>query len=78
MKSFKLEPVRWATVTLAVLAAIIGANDQFDVLPVGVTPYLNYAAAVLALLLGSAARDRTTPTAAPKDDAGVRLVRASR
>lgn len=67
MKSFKFEPVRWATVTLAVLAALIGANDQFDILPVGVTPYLNYAAAVLAFLLGKLARDRTTALAAPRD-----------
>jgi hypothetical protein len=74
MRSFKFEPVRWATVTLAVLAALIGANDQFDILPVGVTPYLNYAAAVLSLLLGVAVRNRTTALAAPKDDAGVPLV----
>jgi hypothetical protein len=74
MKSFKFEPVRWASVTLAVLAAFIGANDQFDVLPVGVTPYLNYAAAVLAILLGVSVRARTTALAAPKDDAGVPLV----
>ena len=76
MKSFRFEPVRWAATTLGILAALIGANDQFDILPVGVTPYLNYAAAVLTLLLGAAVRNRVTPTAAPKDDAGVRLVPA--
>lgn len=74
MKSFKFEPVRWATTALAILGALIGANDQFDVLPVGVTPYLNYAAAVLAILLGVAVRNRTTALAAPRDDAGVPLV----
>jgi hypothetical protein len=74
MKGFRFEPVRWAAWLLAVLVAVIGANDQFDVLPVGVTPYLNYAAAVLALLLGSAVRARTTALAAPVDAAGVALV----
>lgn len=74
MKGFRFEPVRWAAWVLALLAALIGANDQFDVLPVGVTPYLNYAAAVLAVLLGSAARARTTALAAPRDASGAALV----
>jgi hypothetical protein len=77
MSGFGFEPVRWATVALAVLAAVIGVNDQFGVLPDVVTPYLNYAAAVLALLLGAAARERTTALAAPRDAAGERLVPAS-
>jgi hypothetical protein len=76
MKSFRFEPVRWATTALAILGALIGANDQFDILPVGVTPYLNYAAAVLAILLGVAVRNRVTPLAAPRDSAGVGLVPA--
>jgi hypothetical protein len=74
MRGFRFEPVRWASWLLAVLAALIGANDQFDVLPVGITPYLNYAAAVLVLLLGVSVRARTTALAAPRDAAGTALV----
>jgi hypothetical protein len=74
MKGFKFEPVRWAAWLIAVLVAVIGANDKFDVLPVGVTPYLNYAAAVLVLLLGGAVRARVTALASPHDSSGAALV----
>lgn len=73
MKGFKYEPVRWATWALAVLSALLGANESFHVLPAAVTPYLQYAAALLALLLGAAARAASTPLAAPTDAAGVPL-----
>jgi len=70
----KFEPVRWMTWTLAVLAALTGADAQFHVLPAGWTPYLLGAGAVLTVLLGAATRSSVTPLAAPRDDAGVALV----
>lgn len=73
MKGFKFEPVRWATVALAIVSALLGANESFHVLPGAVTPYLQYGAALLALLLGAAARAASTPLAAPTDAAGVPL-----
>lgn len=82
MKSFKFEPVRWAASILAVVTALIAANELVhdttgtDIVPAGLTPYLLGAEALLTLLLGGAVRARVTALAAPRDDAGVRLVRA--
>lgn len=77
MKSFRFEPVRWMSGLLAVLIAVETVNESAGLLPAAWTPYLLGAIAVLTLILGEAVRNRATPTAAPKDDAGVRLVRAS-
>jgi hypothetical protein len=77
MKSFRFEPVRWATGALALLTALIAVNEVTHVVPEAATPYLLAAETLLALLLGKAVRDRVTPTSAPRDDAGVRLVPAS-
>lgn len=80
MKGFKLEPVRWATWTLALLTAVLGANelvDQLggaDVIPSAAVPYLLFAEAALALVLGKAVRDRVTPLARPRGVTGVPLV----
>jgi len=74
MKSFKLEPVRWASWLLALLVAVETVNEAAHLLPASWTPYLLGSIAVLTLLLGGAVRNRTTPTAAPRDDAGVPLV----
>lgn len=76
MSGFKFEPVRWASWLLAALIAVETVNESADLLPGSWTPYLLGAIALLTLLLGGAVRNRVTPTAAPKDDAGVRLVRA--
>lgn len=71
MKGFRFEPVRWMTIALAALTALIGANELVhdltgnDIVPAGLTPYLLGAEALLALLLGKAVRDRVTPLAAP-------------
>lgn len=79
-KSFRFEPVRWAAGTLAIVTALIGANELVhditgtDIVPAGLTPYLLGAEALLALLLGGAVRSRVTALAAPKDSAGVPLV----
>lgn len=75
-KSFKFEPVRWMSYVLAVLIAVETVNESTGLLPATWTPYLLGAIALLTLLLGGVVRNRVTPTAAPKDDAGVRLVRA--
>jgi hypothetical protein len=83
MRSFRFEPVRWAAATLAIVTALIGANELVhdltgtDIVPAGLTPYLLGAEALLALLLGGAVRARVTPSAAPRDDAGVPLVPVS-
>ena len=76
LKSFKFEPVRWMSYVLAVLIAVETVNESAGLLPAAWTPYLLGAIALLTLLLGGAVRNRVTPTAAPKDDAGVRLIRA--
>jgi hypothetical protein len=73
-KTFKLEPVRWATWLLTLLIAVETVNEGAHLLPGSWTPYLLSAIALLTLLLGGAVRNRVTPTAAPKDDAGVPLV----
>lgn len=74
MKSFKLEPVRWATALLTLLIAVETVNEGAHLLPGSWTPYLLAAIGLLTLLLGGAVRNRVTPTAAPVDDAGVPLV----
>jgi len=80
IKGFRLEPVRWATAALAIVTALIGANELVhdltgtDIVPAGLTPYLLGAEALLALLLGKTVRDRVTPLARPRDDAEVPLV----
>lgn len=72
MKGFKFEPVRWASWLFALLTALLGANqlvDQLggaDVIPSSAVPYLLFAEAVLALLLGKVVRDRVTPLARPR------------
>lgn len=73
-KTFKLEPVRWATWLLTLLIAVETVNEGAHLLPGSWTPYLLSAIALLALLLGGVVRARVTPTAKPVDDAGVPLV----
>ena len=68
MKSFRFEPVRYATGALALLTALIAVNETVHVIPGAATPYLLAAEAVLALLLGKAVRDRVTPLAHPQDN----------
>lgn len=77
MKTFGLEPVRWASALLTLLIAVEAVNEGAHLLPDSWTPYLLAAIALLTLLLGGAVRNRVTPTAAPRDDAGVPLVRSS-
>lgn len=74
MRTLKLEPVRWASALLALLVAVETVNEAAHLLPASWTPYLLGSIAVLTLLLGGAVRNHTTPTAAPRDDAGVPLV----
>lgn len=77
MKGFKLEPVRYASWLLAGLVAVETVNESADLLPGSWTPYLIGSIGVLTLLLGGVVRGKVTPTAAPKDDAGVPLVPAT-
>jgi hypothetical protein len=83
LNGFKFEPVRWAAAVLAVVTALIGANELVHevtgaaLVPVAWTPYLLGLESVLALLLGGAVRARTTALAAPRDAAGNALVPAS-
>jgi hypothetical protein len=77
MKSFRFEPVRYASGLLAVLLAVETVNEAAGLLPDAVTPWLVGAVAVLSLLLGKTVRDRVTALAAPRDAAGNRLVPAS-
>lgn len=74
MKSFRFEPVRWASWLLTLLIAVETVNEAADLLPASWTPYLLGAIAVLTLLLGGAVRNRVTALAAPRDSAGVPLV----
>lgn len=68
MKSFRFEPVRWATGLLALLLAVEAVNEAAGLLPDAASPWLVGAIAVLSLLLGKAVRDRVTPLAAPRDN----------
>jgi hypothetical protein len=77
MKSFKFEPVRWMTVVLAILSALIASNEVIHLLPDEWVAVMGYTAMVLTLLLGGAVRARVTALAAPRDDAGVPLVPVS-
>lgn len=77
MRSFRFEPVRWGAAVLAGLVAVETVNEAADLLPHSWTPWLLGAIAVLTLLLGERVRSSTTPTAAPRDDAGNPLVLAS-
>lgn len=74
MKSWKIEPVRWASWLLALLIAVETVNESAGLLPGTWTPWLLGAIGLLTLLLGGAVRERVTPTAAPRDDAGTPLV----
>lgn len=71
---FKLKPVAWATGLLSALSILLALNDVYNVVPERWQPYLLTAVAILTAFLGKAVHNRTTPVAAPKDDAGVPLV----
>jgi hypothetical protein len=75
-RGFKFAPVAWATTVLTLLNAALAANEIFDVIPDRVMPYVLFADAALAALLGRAVYNRVTPVAAPHDDAGNPLVPA--
>lgn len=77
IKGFKFAPVAWMTTALAVVTGLITLDASVHILPVGATPWLTAAAGVLTVVLGVLAHGRVTPTAAPQDDAGNRLVPAS-
>lgn len=74
VKGLKIEPVRWMTWLLALVTALIGANELVhdltgnDMVPAGLTPYLLGAEALLALLLGAKVRSLVTPMARPRVD----------
>lgn len=74
IKGFKLAPVAWMTTILAVLTSVEAVNAALHFLPVGWTPYLVGAIAVLAAVLGVLTHARVTPVAAPRDDTGTPLV----
>jgi hypothetical protein len=77
MKSFRFEPVRWGASLLALLVAVETVNEAADLLPHSWTPWILSAIAVLTLLLGERVRGIVTALAAPRDDAGNRLVPVS-
>lgn len=67
--SFKFEPVRWLTALALVLGAALEVDRQYHILPTNWGHWVASAAAFVALLLvGSAARGKVTPLAAPKID----------
>lgn len=74
MKSFRFEPVRWASSLLALLIAVETVNEGAHLLPGRWTPYIVAGIGVLTLLLGSAVRARVTPLAAPRLDEDTPLV----
>jgi hypothetical protein len=80
LKGFKFQPVRWMTVALALVTALIGANELVhdltgtDIVPAGLTPYLLGIEALLALLLGAKVRGMVTPLARPRLDEDTPLV----
>ncbi len=70
----RFEPVRWMTITVAVLTALLGTGALTDVLPVTVVGWLGLAVAVLTAVLGVLARNAVTPLAQPEDAEGRQLV----
>jgi hypothetical protein len=76
IRGFKFEPVAWAGSALTLLIAVEAVNEGAHLLPDAWTPWMLGAIAVLGAVLTPAVRNRVTPTAAPRDDAGVRLTRA--
>ena len=75
-RGFRFAPVACASTALALLNALLGVNEIFHVIPDAAMPYVLFADALLAAILGRAVYNRVTPTAAPHDDAGNALVPA--
>lgn len=77
IKGFKIQPVAYMTSLLTLLVAVEAVNEGAHLLPGGWSPYLLGAIAVLTAVLGVLTHGAVTPTAAPRDDAGVPLVPVS-
>jgi hypothetical protein len=73
--SLKLEPVAWLTAAAVVVGGLLEADRQLHVLPTSWGHWPAFAALGLGLIVaGARTRSAVTPIAAPKDDAGTRLV----
>lgn len=71
-KPFRFAPVAWASTALVLINAALGANELpgAHVIPERVMPYVLFADALLAAILGRAAHARVTPLADPRDNDG--------
>lgn len=75
MRSWKLQPVAYMTTILTILTAVETVNEtSAHFIPDRYNVYVLGAIGVLTVVLGVLTRNRVTPTAAPKDDAGTPLV----
>lgn len=77
MRSWEIEPVKWATVLLGILIALSSVQMFFDWLPDRVQAGILLAIAILTAVLGKTVRDRVTPLARPRDEDGRPLIRAT-
>src|SRR5688572_26443423 len=74
MKNFRFQPVAWMTSILAVLDAVIAANELYPVVPESWTPMLLFISAALTAVLGRMVWSRVTPLADPHAANGRELV----
>lgn len=74
MSGFRFEPIKWMTVILGVLVALEGVQEFADLLPEKVNGFILLAIAILTGVLGKLARDKVTPLARPRDEAGRPLI----
>ncbi len=74
MTKIRLNPVRWMTITVAVLTALLGVTTLTDVLPDQVVGAGGVIVAMLTAVLGALTRQAVTPVAAPMSADNVPLV----
>lgn len=77
MSGFKFEPVKWMTAILGVLIALSSVQMFMDVLPDRVQAGILLAITILTAVLGKLVRDKVTPVARPRDEAGRPLIRGT-
>lgn len=66
MKGFKFQPVVWMTGILTFLGILVTVDQTVDIVPDKYMAYVTGAVAILTIVLGKLAHNRTTAVADPK------------